>query len=223
MDKNFFSTLETPVDFIIIRHGQSEGNHGKILQGRGEYPLTDQGRNQAAERGDSLKPMLSSIDTSPVLFFSSPQGRALETAEIIAAGAGLPAPVPSDTLVEMDLGIWSGKNWDEAQREDPLLWAQFRARSWEAIPGAESPAALYRRAMEAWELFRDEAKRQSARTVIAVSHGGLIQWLLRTTFGNRTWFPLFPISNCGLFKLRVEPNAKNNSAYMAWETINEKL
>ena len=106
MNKNFFATLETPVDFFIIRHGQSEGNHGKILQGRGEYSLTDLGRNQAAERGNALKSMLSCINTSSVLLFSSPMNRALETAEIIAGRAGLPAPVPSDKLIEMDLGIW---------------------------------------------------------------------------------------------------------------------
>ena len=223
MNSDFFAALNKPADFLIIRHGQSEGNAGKILQGRGEYPLSETGRLQAAARGRSLKHALAGTKPEKVLLFSSPQGRALDTARIIAGEAGFSAPVCLDVLVEMHLGIWSGRIWDTIIHEDPVLWAEFQARSWDAVPEAESSAALYERALRAWTALRDAAIEKDAEKVIAVSHGGLIQWLLRSTFQCRAWFPLFQLNNCGLSKLSVEPRREELSAYMSWAEINSPV
>ena len=220
MNPDFFSSLNNPVDFYIIRHGQSEGNASKILQGRKEYPLSEKGRIQSSVRGGALKQVLKGHKT---LLFSSPMGRARETAYIIAEEAGLPEPVFSETLVEMDLGIWTGKNWDEARNDKPNLWADFMVRSWDAIPNAETSAELYARSLCFWAEMRDAAAASSAEKIVAVTHGGLIQWLLKCTFRNRSWFPLFPISNCGQFKLNVKPHPKEKSAYMGWEEIDAPI
>lgn len=220
MNGNFFARLKAPVDFLIIRHGQSEGNAGKILQGRGEYVLSEKGREQARKRGRALKELL---DGTPrrTLFFASPQKRAKETAVIIADETALGEPVLCDELKEMELGIWTGKNWDQIKNDDPDLWSGFRSRSWDAIPGAESSAALYQRALRIWTILRDAALEQGAGRVIAVTHGGIIQWLLKTTCRCREWFPLFPIANCGLFRLCVEPAGQ--TPYMCWEEINSAI
>ena len=221
MDNNFFASLKTAVDFYILRHGQSEGNAGKILQGRFEYPLSETGRMQAAARGRALKKIMAGPEKQ--LFFSSPQSRARETALIIAEEAGLPPPVFIDSLLEMNLGIWTGKNWEQVKSENPSLWTSFMAKSWDAIPEAESSAALYNRALHVWALLCDAATESGAKKVVAVTHGGLIQWLLKSTFQCHTWFPLFPISNCGLFKLCVEPHQDKQNAYMCWEEIDSTL
>lgn len=220
MCPDFFAGLAGPVDFYLIRHGQSEGNAEKILQGRGEYPLSTNGRNQAAERGRSLKTILAGTPPEQILFFSSPQERALETALIIAGEAGLPEPVCDDDLMEMRLGVWTGKTWDQVKHDDPALWADFMAHSWDAIPQAESSASLYRRALRAWAALRDAASAHKTSKVIAVTHGGLIQWFIKSTLQCRNWFPLFPIANCGLFKLCIRPRPREQSAYMRWEEIN---
>jgi broad specificity phosphatase PhoE len=220
---DFFAGLAGPVDFYIIRHGQSEGNAAKILQGRGEYPLSEKGQSQAAARGRSLKTILAAAEPGKTLFFSSPQKRAKQTALIIAGEAGLPPPVFCDDLMEMRLGVWTGKTWDQVKNDDPSLWAGFMAHSWDAIPEAESSAALYRRALQVWAAFRDTAIARGAETIIAVTHGGLIQWLLKTTLCCHNWFPLFPIANCGLFKFCAAPHAEKKSAYMCWEEINSSI
>ena len=214
---DFFAVLKTTVDFYILRHGQSEGNAVQILQGRGEYPLSETGRLQAAARGRALKAALA--DNRP-LFFSSPQGRARETAAIIAEKAGLGEAVFSEELMEMSLGIWTGKAWDEVRND--ALWPDFQAHSWDAIPEADSSALLYERALAAWALLRDSAAEHGAEKVVAVTHGGLIQWLLKSTFHCHSWFPLFPISNCGQFKLCVKPN-QTGGAGMYWEEINSSV
>jgi broad specificity phosphatase PhoE len=216
---DFFAGMVNPAHFLIIRHGQSEGNAAKILQGRGEYPLTEKGRTQAAARGRLLK----TAGAGKTLVFSSPQRRARETALIIAEAAGLPEPLFCEDLMEMRLGVWTGKTWDEVKQDDPALWSGFMVHSWDAIPQAESSAALYRRALRVWAALRKAASEQNADRVIAITHGGLIQWLLKTTLCCHNWFPLFPISNCGLFKLRVEPRPEAQGSYMCWEEIDSKL
>ena len=220
MNGEFFASLKTPVDFLIVRHGQSEGNAEQILQGRGEYALSENGRVQARKRGELLKTLFAA-SPEKTLFFSSPMKRARETAGIIADETGLGTPVWLEELREMDLGIWTGKNKDQVKTDDPALWRDFRSHSWDAIPGSESSAALYKRALEVWALLRDAALEQDARRVLAVTHGGLIQWLVKSTFESRNWFPLVPIANCGLFTFCVEP--AGHGAYMCWEEINSTI
>jgi len=219
---DFFSSLKTPVNFYLLRHGQSEGNAGKVMQGREEFPLSEEGRLQAAARGRCLKTILAaSGNTGKTLLFSSPLSRARETAEIIARETSVSAPLCRNELLEMSLGIWSGKIFDQVRKEDAALWDNFAVRSWDAIPGAESSSALYERALLAWAMMRDAAIEQKADKVIAISHGGLLQWLIKTTMQNRSWFPLFPTSNCGLSKLFVEP--RGQGVYLFWEEINSPV
>ena len=220
LSPDFFAGLKAPVDFYILRHGQSEGNASKILQGRGEFSLSEEGRLQAAARGRALKAVLA--DKSRALFFSSPQGRAKETALIIAEEAGLGEPVFIDELLEMSLGIWTGKAWEDVKND--ALWNDFQARSWDAIPGAESSADLYDRALRTWAALRDRVTESGhVEKVIAVTHGGLIQWLIKSTLQNRSWFPLFPISNCGQFRLSAKPHPSGKSASLYWEEINSPI
>ncbi|GHV93266.1 phosphoglycerate mutase [Spirochaetia bacterium] len=227
MNEGFFADIEKPVDFYFIRHGQSEGNIAGILQGRLDYPLTAKGREQAAERGRSLRnilsPSRSPCEGGRTLLYVSPLNRAVETAEIIAAQVALPPPVFLEDLQELDLGSWTGKVMPDMEKEDPEGWQQFQARSWDGVPGAESAASLYKRAMRAWTEIRNGTKASGAEKVIVVTHHGIIQWMIKTSFGVRTWFPLIPISNCGLSKLRVEPVFGQTGAYMAWDMINREL
>jgi broad specificity phosphatase PhoE len=224
LETDFFADLKGPADFYIIRHGQSEGNAAEILQGKCEFPLSAKGRAQAAERGRSIKEVLAANNESRrALLLSSPLVRARETAEIIAGEAGLPDPIFVDDLAEMELGVWSGKNWKQVQAEDRELWEKFMARSWDAIPGAESSAELYKRALRAWTVLRARALEQGGGKIFAISHGGLIQWLLKATFNCQSWFPLFPTANCGLFELGVEPRGAEKAAYMVWKKINGTL
>ncbi|MCL1991387.1 MAG: histidine phosphatase family protein [Spirochaetes bacterium] len=220
MKTDFFGALKTPVNFYLIRHGQSEGNAEKIMQGRGEYALTELGRTQAARRGLALKDTLAERP-GKVLYFSSPMSRAKETAEIIGRETGLGQPEFIDDLKEMDLGAWGGKTWDQV-RADPL-WNDFRLHSWDAIPGAETSGILFARSLALWGEFRDRAAESGAGAVVVVTHGGLVQWLLKSTMGVKSWFPLFPISNCGLFKFCVEPLPGQNAAYSSWDEINLRL
>ncbi|GAB1481973.1 histidine phosphatase family protein [Treponema sp.] len=216
VDGSFFKELLKPTCFYLIRHGESAGNAAGIFQGHAEYPLNETGQGQARARGIELKKAINP-DTRP-LIFTSPLGRARESAQLIAEEAGLGAPVILNELIELDTGAWTGRTWKELRELSGTEWQDFHQRSWEAVEGAERQADLYDRAIQAWTRLRDAAIEHDSSTLIAVSHGGFLQWLVRATFGTKTWFPLVPAHNCGSYKLKIE-NTSGSSAYVAWETM----
>ena len=85
----------------IVRHGQTEKNKANVLQGRSNVPLNDDGRQQAAKVRDQFAQKGIRFDK----VYSSPLDRAVQTADIIAAG--VPRAV-DDRLIEMDYGPYEG-------------------------------------------------------------------------------------------------------------------
>ncbi len=71
------------MQFIFVRHGQSEANAAGII-GDSTTPLTDQGKGQAQQTGVNLK------DKNITTILCSPFLRARQTTEIIATELGLP-------------------------------------------------------------------------------------------------------------------------------------
>jgi broad specificity phosphatase PhoE len=217
MDARFFSGLARSVRFIFVRHGESEGNAAGILQGRGEYSLSGEGRAQGAARARVIASLLEGVPAEKRLLASSPQSRAVETADLIAAETDFARRVIIGDLRELDLGAWTGKTWDDI-KDDPLF-PDFRERSWDAVPGSESSALLYERAERVWTRLRGEAAANGYAAVVSVSHGGMIQWLVKITLGCRTWFPLIPTANCCLYVFRAEPLGTDRGACTAWEAL----
>jgi Fructose-2,6-bisphosphatase len=217
-DSLFFSSLKVETHFYILRHGQSEGNAKRIFQGLLDLPLVEEGRAQAR----SAAAWLSGQGVSAVI--ASPLERAAETGRIVAAACGA-QPRYEESLREIDTGVFSGLGFDESRERYPEAFAAFEGSSWEAVPGAEKADALYERAMHAWAALRDAAialgeTAQDGRPIrlAAVSHGGFIQWLFRSTYGARSWMPLVSTANCGIFELFVEPTAAG-PAYVQWRRV----
>lgn len=89
----------------ILRHGETEWNASGRLQGHHDSPLTALGQAQAAAQHQ----ILAQLDLSGYAALSSPQARALQTAEI--AVSGLIDPVmQNDALREISLGAWAGQD-----------------------------------------------------------------------------------------------------------------
>ncbi|MFW5738140.1 MAG: histidine phosphatase family protein, partial [Spirochaetota bacterium] len=219
-----FHTLPHPCRFYFVRHGESEGNASARIQGHTDSPLSELGRSHAEAAGRWL------ADKDVDLVLSSPLSRARETAAAIARHTGARGPDAVPELIELDTGLLSGTRIDDLKRDDPELYAQFRVRSWEAIPDAEPIASLRARARAAWDRLIALA-RGGARTIVSVSHGGTIQWLIKSTIGSdeQQWMPLFPASNCGIFLFRAESTLGSNEAgahvpgsgyYGAWVHVN---
>ena len=85
----------------LIRHGETDRNKARVLQGRSDAPLNETGIAQAKEAARFLKER--GIVFSRV--FSSPLIRAVETARILAPDLH---PELDDRLLEMDYGPYEG-------------------------------------------------------------------------------------------------------------------
>jgi len=103
---------------FLLRHGQTEWNLARRMQGRLDSPLTHAGAEQAHNHGMLLK----SIGQIEALYVS-PSGRTRETAYIINSYVRAPV-IYEDALLERDLGLWSGLSVDELAETFPQAWSE---------------------------------------------------------------------------------------------------
>ncbi len=101
---------------LLARHAESLGNLERRLQGRREFALTERGLAQAHALAERLAPApLAAIYASSI-------GRALATAEVIAAKAALDVIV-EPRLQEYDFGeAVSGLTWQEIRESNRRSW-----------------------------------------------------------------------------------------------------
>ena len=154
---------------LLVRHGESLGNAENRFQGREEYPLTERGLEQARRLADRLRRECGAVDA----VYSSPQGRALQTAECVAEALSVDV-IPDPRLREYHIGMLTGLTMDEARERFPRL-QELRARDGETfvpIPGEEGREALAQRVGEALDDYR--AQYTDGQTVVVVSHGGAL-------------------------------------------------
>jgi len=92
---------------IFLRHGQAKNNTERILAGRTPgVPLTEEGVEQSEKAAKFLEEM--NIST----IYSSPIERAKNTAEIVGKHISIDVKI-DDRLIELDMGKFTGKPYDE--------------------------------------------------------------------------------------------------------------
>lgn len=184
-------------DLILLRHGETDWNRERRIQGLSDIPLNDTGRAQAREAGALLRVELA--DAGPIVVVSSDLSRATETAAIIAEALGLPGPKQYPGLRERGYGQAEGA----LVAEVPTL---FGSAERDLIPGAESSADLRARALRALdEIARDAERDAPGASVVAVAHGALIAELVRQASGGALPRPGDRIPNGYPFRFRLSP------------------
>ncbi|MGQ0744539.1 MAG: histidine phosphatase family protein [Acidimicrobiales bacterium] len=192
---------------LVIRHGQSEWNAQGRWQGWADTPLSDLGRAQAAEAVAGLAGRAWSA------VVSSDLGRAVETAQIIAAALDLGEVEIDPQWRERNVGHWSGLTRTEIATLWPDELAAWNAGRIEATPGGENEVDFLDRAMGA-------AKRVAARPgtgeILVVSHGGVIRALDRALGVDST-----PVGNLGgrWYSLVVDPAGDGRSDLVAGDPL----
>jgi uncharacterized phosphatase len=144
----------------LVRHGETDWNAQRRIQGHTDIPLNERGRAQALHAGE----LLARRQWDAVV--SSPLSRAAETAAIIAAELGLPEPVTDARLVERNYGEAEGMDIGDVDRRFPPGTDPV---------GRETPKEVAERAMAA---LLDIAEAHPGESVIVVAHGGLIRQVL---------------------------------------------
>jgi broad specificity phosphatase PhoE len=158
----------------FVRHGRTEMNLRRLLQGQSGYGLLPEGVEDAEHAARRL------ADEGITRLYSSDQLRARQTARILHRRLGLPSPVRHSRLLrEMDYGQVTGHPEPDVRRKYP----RFRTDAAFVFPGGESFELVQARAFR-W-LGRLMRRHRSGRIGV-VSHGG---WL-RTLFAGLRQRPL---------------------------------
>ena len=160
---------------LLLRHGQSAWNAAERWQGWADPPLSELGRRQALAAVTMLR------DHGFGAVVSSDLIRARQSADMLAAGLGLPAPEVDADLRERDIGAWTGCTTAEILERWPGQLEAWRDGKLTAPPGGESHARLVERVTRAVERLAgaDTGTADRASALVVVTHGGVIRTLER--------------------------------------------
>ena len=168
----------------IIRHGKTELNKAKVLQGRSNFPLNEEGILQAREAAE----LLGDVSFSRV--FSSPLTRAVQTVEILAPHI---KPVIDERLIEMDYGPYEGADLTHLPPEILTFFSDFVHNP--APDGMEQLSSVVERAGE----FLEDIRQISGNILIsthAIAMKGILEYLSPESKG-RYWSKY--IGNCSIY------------------------
>lgn len=147
----------------LTRHGQTEWNLEKRLQGHGNSPLTEFGLNRAKELSERIKDI--DIDT----IYTSPIERAYKTAQIVKGNKYIEVKV-HEGLKEMNFGDYEGKITEEVMKENPDwdISAIMRGNLEMRAPNGETLGEVRERVNSA---MRDIIKENEGKNILIVAHG----------------------------------------------------
>ena len=148
----------------LMRHGQTEWNRMRMLQGRSDIPLNETGRQMARDAAQRYREVNFDV------CFCSPLQRARETAELFLAGRQVPI-LPDERLVEMCFGDYEGTSGFDREGH-PLCGMFCHPETYRPVGGSESIESLYARSAS---FVREKALPllREGKDVLVVAHGAL--------------------------------------------------
>ena len=158
--------------FCLVRHGETDWNAARRLQGHTDIDLNARGLAQADQMARALKKINLQFD---VLYTSDLQ-RAAKTALAIEQLFNT-AAIRNIQLRERHLGALQGLTTDEAPIREPDLWKSHLSRNTEEnLRNGESIQQFSERIKRALEKIRTD---HSGKTILLVSHGGALDMMYR--------------------------------------------
>lgn len=151
---------------VLVRHGQTDWNIGKLAQGQCGIPLNATGIKQANEARDKL----AGYDFNAR--YSSPLSRAAETAKIICGDQPI---IYDDLLKERAFGEYEGtdpKTWDFDSHD---LKTNYGEKGFEPISDLMARSLLF--------LEKLRRNHRPTDTILIVSHGGFLKALYHNATG----------------------------------------
>ena len=174
----------------IIRHGQTELNSRKVLQGRSDHPLNETGVAQAREAAEKLKGVRFDA------VWSSPLVRAVQTARIVAHYR---EPRIDGRLIEMEYGPYEGLGLDALPPEVLTFFSDFVHN-----PAPEGMEPLQSVVERAGAFLNDRCRTDE--TVLISTHAiamkGILEYLTPESHGSY-WSKY--IGNCAVYTAEYLP------------------
>ncbi len=174
----------SPTSIVLVRHGETDWNRDRRVQGHADEPLNEEGRAQARALAGTL------ADEGFDAVYASDLSRAHETAQIVASLCDLAEVMTLPALRERHFGSWEGLTDVEILQRFPEARDAHRGDG----EGAEEMAG---RVIDA---LRRIARSHPGGRVLVVSHGGPLRAVLLHCEADRNG----PIGNCDAIRLSVE-------------------
>jgi len=195
---------------LLARHGETEGNVSRTLQGPDD-PLTERGRRQARELAAHL-----SGRNDVVALYASPYRRAFETARAIGGALGV-EPEPREALAELDVGEAAGYRFERWVEAFPEEAERFRTEGVDyRWPKGESGRDLSARAeREIGRILADHGG--DGGSVIVVSHGGTLAWIIAHLLGEPegVWpYDYARLENCSITEAEVAADGAGPARFL---------
>ncbi|SFN88567.1 probable phosphoglycerate mutase [Pseudobutyrivibrio sp. UC1225] len=193
---------------LLLRHGQTDLNVQKRLQGSSDIPLNERGRQQARE----TKEFLDGLGIKVTRIISSPLERAIETGSL-ATGISMSQIETDDNLIEMAFGVCEQRNMGE---EDPGFLHQCFDTPADYIPpeGGEGYDEVVARAGAVVERVRgmiSSGDFSEEDVLLLVSHGalshGLFEYVKKTP---REAYWDVDFNNCAIAELFLSADGKSD-------------
>ncbi|MGA8863438.1 MAG: histidine phosphatase family protein [Gallionella sp.] len=195
----------------FIRHGETDWNVEKRIQGQIDIPLNETGRAQA------LAMAFNAAHHNFDAIYSSDLVRAHDTANMLAARRGIEINILPQ-LRERHYGIFQGLTAAEGKVRHPEAHARYLARDPDYdFDSGESMHNLARRVAAA---VHEMTQHHVGQTIAAVTHGGVLDILYRKSTGKPLHAPRdFSIPNCALnwFRFQGNGSADRNWHLEAWD------
>lgn len=159
--------LRSPT-LYFIRHGETDWNAKRLLQGRRDIALNATGLAQAAVSGGCLKWLLRDLRQTD--FVASPLGRTRQTMEIVRQQLGVDSTDYStdDRLMEIHFGEWEGFDWQQIAEREPERFAARQADPLNFVPaGGESYPHVFERVGSLLSTLK--------RDTVVVAHAGVLR------------------------------------------------
>lgn len=179
--------------WLLVRHGETEWIERGLLHGRLDSPLSRAGRRHAQQTADRLRG--ESFDA----FYTSPLGRAVETAEILGSALGV-HPQRLEELREVDFGVLEGRPRRLLDSKDmPGRLVRPLARAAFVLTGEPWPHVA-RRVRTAVDLL---VQRHPGGRLLLVTHWSILSHLAALLLEGdpRSWRCYGPWDACGLSEI----------------------
>ncbi len=206
--KSYKVQMLKKTNIYIVRHGQTDWNIQKKMQGRSDIPLNSKGEQQAQQTGIGLKEQGIQFDR----VYSSPLCRALKTAGLIS-GFKEEQIIKEPRIIEFAFGKAEGATIEE-RRTNPKL---FNIRDfflapevYKAAEDAETFEAVSERTKDFWQNEILPLESSPVKNILVVTHGGTLQSLLMHIDGRSLKdFWAVEFKNCSVNLISLE-NGKFN-------------
>jgi broad specificity phosphatase PhoE len=160
---------------ILTRHGETQWNIERRVQGRLDSPLTEKGLAQA--RNLALRLRSEKID----YLYSSDLPRAVATAEEIRRELQIETIIPAPRIREFSFGDWEGKLWDELRTTHQEIF-----KIWDNTPHlvrVPNGDNMHTFAERVWEFLQELIIKHKGETICLVTHGMTLKLLVTKALG----------------------------------------